>query len=131
MTVNDPAPAHDDPIFHLAVPDDWAAAFTTGDYRMSTRGVTLEQEGFIHCSFAHQLEPVANTWYRDLDQLVILRLDLEALASEVRVEPSSDGSGELFPHAYGPIPVAAVAEAMVWDREAGQDWTLPDERADR
>jgi uncharacterized protein (DUF952 family) len=49
-----------------------------------------------------------------------------ALAAEVRVEPSSDGSGELFPHVYGPIPAAAVAETMVWAREAGQDWTRPD-----
>ena len=112
-------------IYHLAIPADWERAAERGLYAVSTRGRSLGDEGFIHCSFAHQIEPVANTWYRDLDQLVILRLDPEALAAEVRVEPSSDGSGGLFPHVYGPIPAAAVAETVVWAREAERDWTLP------
>ena len=116
-------------IYHLALPADWGSAAERGLYAVSTRGLSLADEGFIHCSFAHQMEPVANAWYRDLDELVIIRLDLDRLAAEVRVEPSSDGSGELFPHVYGPIPAAAVAETMVWAREAGQDWTLPDEIA--
>ncbi len=114
-------------IYHLAVPEDWGRAAQGGLYAVSTRGLSLADEGFIHCSFAHQIEPVANAWYRDLDRLVILRLDPETLAAEVRVEPSSDGSAELFPHVYGPIPIAAVAETVAWSREAGQDWTLPDE----
>jgi uncharacterized protein (DUF952 family) len=114
-------------IYHLALRPDWEDAGERGLYAVSTRGLSLADEGFIHCSFAHQIEPVANAWYRDLDELVIIRLDLEGLAAAVRVEPSSDGSGELFPHVYGPIPAAAVAETMVWAREAGRDWTLPDE----
>ena len=116
-------------IYHLALPADWGSAAERGSYAVSTRGLSLADEGFIHCSFAHQIEPVANAWYRDLDELVIIRLDLDRLAAKVRVEPSSDGSGELFPHVYGPIPAAAVAETMVWAREAGQDWALPDEIA--
>ncbi len=114
-------------IYHLALPADWASAAGSGPYAVSTRGLSLADEGFIHCSFAHQVEPVANRWYRDLDELVIVRLDPERLTAEVRVEPSSDGSGELFPHVYGPIPAAAVAETTAWAREAGQDWRLPDE----
>jgi glutathione S-transferase len=113
-------------IYHLALPADWRHALERGLYDVSTRGLSLAVEGFIHCSFAQQIEPVANRWYRDLDQVVILRLDREALGAEVRVEPSSDGSGELFPHVYGPVPTAAVAETMAWARQAGQDWTLPD-----
>jgi len=113
-------------IYHLALPADWGSAAERGSYAVSTRGVSLADEGFIHCSFARQIEPVANRWYRDLDELVIVRLDLEQLTSEVRVEPSSDGSGELFPHVYGPIPAAAAAETVVWTREAEQDWALPD-----
>lgn len=113
-------------IYHLALPADWGRAAERGRYAVSTRGRSLGEEGFIHCSFAHQIEPVANRWYRDLDQLFILCLDLEALSAEVRVEPSSDGSAELFPHVYGPIPDAAVAQTVVWAREPGQDWTLPD-----
>ena len=39
-------------IFHVATAADWRAAETTGAYRLSTRDRTLEDEGFIHCSYA-------------------------------------------------------------------------------
>jgi uncharacterized protein (DUF952 family) len=114
-------------IYHLALPADWERAAARGLYATSSRGLSLVDEGFIHCSFAHQIEPVANAWYRDLDGLVIIHLNPAQLAAEVRVEPSSDGSGELFPHLYGPIPTEAVAETTIWARDAGQEWVLPDE----
>ena len=37
-------------IHHLAEPAHWAEAVRTGSYRISTRGRTLEQEGFIHAA---------------------------------------------------------------------------------
>ena len=116
MTVNDPVTAHDDPIFHLAVPDDWATAFTTGEYRMSTRGVTLEQEGFIHCSTRAQMQDTANRFYGDLDQLVVLTVDPQLVPSPVRWEPPAPGVDTLFPHIYGPLPIAAVTLATHWHR---------------
>ena len=42
---------------------------------MSTRGVTLEQEGFIHCSTRDQVEATANRFYGDVEQLVVLTID--------------------------------------------------------
>ena len=35
-------------IFHIASASDWTAAQRSGTYTTSTRGRTLEQEGFIH-----------------------------------------------------------------------------------
>jgi uncharacterized protein (DUF952 family)/heme-degrading monooxygenase HmoA len=101
-------------LVHLATPDDWAAAQAAGEYRMSTRGVTLEQEGFIHCSFDHQVLGVASRFYADVDELVLLRLDPSLLGTEVVVEPPFPGSVEHFPHIYGPIPLAAVISATPW-----------------
>lgn len=124
MTVNDPAAAHDDPIFHLAVPDDWAAAFTTGDYRMSTRGVTLEQEGFIHCSTRAQMQDTANRFYGDLDQLIVLTIDTRLVFSEIRWEPPAPGVDTLFPHIYGPLPIAAVNLATHWRRSDDAAWSI-------
>ncbi len=113
-----------DPLFHLALPDDWADAFATGEYTMSTRGVTLDEEGFIHCSTREQVEATANRFYGDLDQLVLLTIDPELVPSEIRWEPPAPGADELFPHVYGPIPIAAVNLAAPWLRRPGQPWTL-------
>ena len=37
-------------IFHLAEPQAWTDAQANGAYAVSTRGRTLAEEGFIHCS---------------------------------------------------------------------------------
>ena len=112
-------------VLHMAMPDDWAAAQESAEYTMSTRGVTLEQEGFIHCSFDHQLLATANRFYGDLDELVLLRIDPTLLDADVVVEPPFPGSVEHFPHVYGPIPLTAVVSATSWRRTA-DTWSTPD-----
>jgi glutathione S-transferase len=116
----------DDPIFHLAIPEDWAGAFGAGEYRMSTRGVTLEQEGFIHCSTREQIEDTANRFYGDLDQLVVLTISPRLVPARIVFEPPAPGIDTLFPHIYGPLPIAAVVRAQPWLRSAGRPWSLDD-----
>ena len=113
----------DGTILHLALPDDWAAAFETGSYTMSTRGVTLEEEGFIHCSYPDQVEGVAERFYADVDQLVLLTVDTSLVDAPVRDEPPVPGSDERFPHVYGPLPLAAVRDARLWFRSP-DGWSL-------
>lgn len=108
-------------LVHMALPADWSAAQGAGEYRTSTRGVTLEQEGFIHCSFDHQVVATANRFYGDLDALILLRIDPTLLAAEVVVEPPFPGAVEHFPHVYGPIALAAVIETTAWHR-TGDAW---------
>jgi uncharacterized protein (DUF952 family)/heme-degrading monooxygenase HmoA len=115
-------------LVHLALADDWAAAKRAGTYTMSTRGVTLADEGFVHCSFDHQVLGVANRFYADLDELMVLRIDPAALDADVVVEPPFPGSIEHFPHVYGPIPVGAVVGEASWRRDAGDsgaEWADP------
>lgn len=114
----------DAPIFHLALPDDWAAAFATGEYRMSTRGMTLDEVGFIHCSTRDQIEDTANRFYDDVEQLVVLTIDPELVPSPIILEPPAPGLDVLFPHIYGPLPVPAVNQADMWVREPGAAWLL-------
>ena len=114
-----------DELLHLALPDDWAAARDAGEYRISTRGRTLDDEGFVHCSHPDQLEGVANRFYSDLSELVILHVDPELLDAEVRLEPPAEGVDELFPHVYGPIPTSAVVATTWWDRGDDGVWRRP------
>jgi len=106
-----------EPLLHLTERSLWDAARASGTYEMSTRGRTLQEEGFIHCSLRHQLAPVAAFLYGSydgLDELVILVIDAERLGVPVRYEAMKPG-GEEFPHVYGPIPVEAVVDVEVWD----------------
>lgn len=100
------------PLWHLAHASEWEAGQASGRYTTSTRGRTLEQEGFIHCSYPHQLGGVARAFYADdPEPLVVLELDREALARHgvhVRVEEVPDTDGLRFPHVYGPITPDAV-----------------------
>jgi glutathione S-transferase len=113
------------PIFHLALPVDWSAAFADGVYRTSTRGLTLDDVGFIHCSRLDQVEGTANAFYADLDQLVLLTIDPDRVAAEIVHEPPEPASDERFPHLYGPLPVEAVNLARFWIRD-GARWSLDD-----
>ena len=97
-------------LFHISLPEDWVAAQTAGAYVVSTRSRTLADEGYIHCSFAEQVAVTAARFYGDLDEVVLLRIDPAGLTSQVVVEDLA-GTGEAFPHVYGPIDLAAVVEA--------------------
>jgi glutathione S-transferase len=99
-------------LYHLALRPEWQAARAEGVYRRSTRGRLLEEVGFIHLSAAHQVVATAERFYADLPAgaLLLLTLDplrLAAAGLEVRLEPAP-GSGERFPHLFGPLPLQAV-----------------------
>ncbi|WP_027478951.1 DUF952 domain-containing protein [Gryllotalpicola ginsengisoli] len=106
-------------IWHLAHRDDWRAALDSGEYRISTRGATLDDVGFIHASYSEQLSRVAEFVYADDDrELCVLVLDENRIRADgVLVADEDGGDGELFPHIYGPIKPSWVLEV----REAGFD----------
>ena len=95
-------------IYHLALAADWDRAQAPGAaYTTSTLGVTLEQEGFIHCSYAQQVQAVADGFYRGRGDVVLLTLDPGLLTSPWPVDPVGD---DAFPHVYGPLDLAAVVD---------------------
>jgi len=113
-------------IWHIALHADWLHAQNTGEYRVSTRGMTLAEVGYIHCSKPEQIEGVAGRFYDDLSELLLLGIDPDRVESEIIEEPPAPGIDELFPHIYGPLPIAAVRSVRQWTRgETG--WLLPDQ----
>jgi uncharacterized protein (DUF952 family) len=113
-------------LVHITEAATWAAAQADGEYRMSTRGVTLDQQGFIHCSLRHQLRPVAEHLYGDADgDLVVLVIDAGRLGVPVRFEAPEPGAEE-FPHIYGPLPVGAVVDVLPVGREVSGRLVLPE-----
>lgn len=103
-------------LWHLAETADWAQARSRGTYEQSTRGASLADVGYVHCSYPEQLPGVVAGFYADAaaaGDYVLLEVDrdlLEAAGSPVRDEPGNpdDPASPLFPHVYGPIPVSTV-----------------------
>jgi uncharacterized protein (DUF952 family) len=94
-------------IYHIVLPEAWEAVKHNSSYSHES----LEAEGFIHCSYDHQLDGVIGRYYSTAPELVILKLDVGKLTSKLVSEPST--GGEVYPHIYGPINLDAVAEAEV------------------
>ena len=111
-------------LFHVTEAATWELAGASGVYDQSTRGRTREEVGFIHASFAWQVERVANFVYEtNSEPLVLLRVNAELLDSPIRVE-GLEGRAESFPHIYGPLTLDAVVEVLPFERRDGQ-YKLP------
>lgn len=103
-------------ILHITERSLWDGARERGTYEVSTRGRTLQEEGFIHFSTREQLPRVAAFLYGEYDgpdELVVLVVDPALVQAPVRYEAVEPG-GEEFPHVYGPVPVEAVVDVEPW-----------------
>lgn len=83
-------------IYHIVLPEVWAAF--EGDLY---EAASLATEGFIHCSFAEQLDGVLQRYYSGVESVILLEIDSDKLTSKLVNEPST--GGEVYPHIYGPI----------------------------
>jgi uncharacterized protein (DUF952 family) len=91
-------------LFHITTRHEFEAARASGeDYRPAP----YAREGFIHCSYGHQVEGTAARHFVGRTDLVLLEIDRAALTCAV-VDENLSGGAELFPHVYGPLPIAAV-----------------------
>ncbi len=111
-------------ILHIAEPADWADAVAVGSYTQSTRGQSLDEVGFIHCSQPHQVRGVLDLVYTDVDHdLLLLVIETEGLTSPWQLD-DVPGSDAPFPHIYGPLAVAAVVH-VEQIRRTSEGWTVP------
>jgi len=95
-----------DVLVHLCTTQEWDAARRSG----AVRPDSLDAVGFVHLSSPQQVHLPANRLYAGRTDLMLLRIDAARLSSPVRWEPGvpADPDGMVFPHLYGPLPVAAV-----------------------
>ena len=115
-------------IYHITTGTAWQQAKREGRYSAES----LKTDGFIHCSAKHQVEPVANSFYKDIDDLVLLCIDENRLTNELRWEdpahPTIDSGTvsnvDQFPHVYGDINLDAVAEVVALVRLENGDYVL-------
>jgi uncharacterized protein (DUF952 family) len=68
------------------------------------------RDGFIHFSTAGQVRETAARYFAGAGDLMLVAVDADALDAALKWEASR--GGDLFPHLYGVLPLAAV----VWAR---------------
>ncbi len=90
-------------IYNLCRQGDWQAALAEGVYRGSDDD---RRDGFIHLSTAAQVAASAARHRAGVADLLLLTVEAALLGSALRWEASR--GGQLFPHLYAPLPVAAV-----------------------
>lgn len=112
-------------IYHIASRKAWIEATRKGSYEAPS----LASEGFIHCSTAAQVVPVADQYYRGQNGLVLLVVDTLRLSSPVKWERSVPPAGVAdtasFPHVYGPIGLEAIVTAVDFEPDAKGEFRLP------
>ncbi len=93
--------------FKIFTADQWAQF--AGDGVFHGAPVDLA-DGYIHLSAQDQLQGTLDKHFAGQAGLVIAEVDLRALGTAIRWEVSR--GGELFPHCYAPLPMAAVLRVV-------------------
>lgn len=80
-------------------------------------------DGYIHLSTEAQLTETVDKHFAGQEDLHVAAVDLAALGSAVRWEPSR--GGQLFPHIYGDLPLNAVVAYSPLERDQDGTARLP------
>lgn len=107
-------------ILHITTKIEWEKAKQTGAYTAPS----LEKAGFIHCSLAKQIPPVANYNFKGQQGLIILEIDENKLKHDVKYEDLWN-EGQLYPHIYGPLNIDAVVRTVPFPPESDGTFKLP------
>ena len=89
--------------YKILTADQWVRFQTDGIFH----GAPVDlADGYIHLSAAGQLQGTLDKHFAGQAGLVIIEVNLAALGDSVKWEGSRGDA--LFPHIYGPLPMAAV-----------------------
>lgn len=91
-------------IYHIVTPEVWKEFAGETEYEPES----LAAEGFVHCSYRHQLEEVLRRYYADQKRVLILHVNPHRLTAPLVAEPSTNR--EIYPHIYGKINKSAIVE---------------------
>jgi uncharacterized protein (DUF952 family) len=108
-------------IYKICGRPEWQVAERNGEYRGSEVDTN---DGFIHFSSATQTVETAEKHFSGQQDLMLIAVDAAALGAALKWEPSRGGA--LFPHLYGPLPLAAVRWAKPLPDESGGKRQFPE-----
>ena len=102
---------------------EWRTAIAEGRYD----GAPVDlADGYIHMSAEAQLAETARRHFAGRSDLLLLTVDLSRFGDDLAWEPSR--GGDLFPHLYAPLPVAAVTVSRAMSVTAEGDMAFEDDK---
>ena len=90
-------------IYKIVTAEQWRAAKVTGVFTGAPIDVT---DGYIHFSTRGQVDGTLAKHFAGQTELLLVTVDGDQFGDVLRWELSR--GGELFPHLYAPLPVAAA-----------------------
>ena len=90
-------------IYKICPATNWSCAESDGVFKGSKNDI---DDGFIHFSTAVQVPQTASLHFAGQNDLVVVAVDDQQLGGALKWEPAR--SGDLFPHLFGPLDLAAV-----------------------
>lgn len=99
-------------VYKIVDEEEWREAQRSGCYRGSADD---HRDGFIHLSFAEQVESTAARHFRHRSGLLLIAFAAGSLGEALRLETSRGGA--LFPHLYSALPPSAA----LWERPMALD----------
>ncbi|MEA4812359.1 MAG: DUF952 domain-containing protein [Anaerolineaceae bacterium] len=107
-------------IYHITTLNQWKKALESGAYLPAE----YAKDGFIHASEWYQLEGVANRFYQNQADLIVLEIETRATNLPLVYE-NLEGGLEPFPHIYGPLPLTAVIDTFHFITHPSGRWRVP------
>jgi uncharacterized protein (DUF952 family) len=109
-------------VYKIVAADLWRAAEDGGVF--GGAGIDLN-DGFIHLSTGAQARRTAELYFAGQNNIVLVAVDDASLGEALKYEPSRDG--DLFPHLYGSLPLAAVLSVRPLPLGADGNHVFPDD----
>ena len=102
-------------MLHFTPRHQWEAAAGGPEYRPAA----MEEDGFVHLSYGHQLARAAAQWAPGALDLVLLVVDPAGLEADLKLEGG-------FPHLYRPVPLASVRMVVDLPLESDGTFAVPE-----
>lgn len=110
-------------IYHIIERGHWSKAKEDGVYTPES----IKIEGFIHCSKLEQVCTVANNFYKNKNDLLLLKIDESKISAKCVYEAPLEApdSGLVFPHIYGDLNLDAVIDVLELNKDEENQFVLP------
>lgn len=92
-------------VYKICTQQQWTAAVAAGEFAGAPVDVA---DGFIHFSAANQVAATAAKHFAGQTDLLLVSVDADQFGDRLKWEVSR--GGDLFPHLYGVLPVAAATK---------------------